>query len=301
MRYALLALAALAMTVPAEARTWKQVHPLPAQKTLTVASEGVAVMLTPVPYPDEAEDAEDGLPDGYEDVTIEVRFPGLPPYKVPWDAYRSSIYGISVGIGRMARGDAAPTVLLGGYTGGAHCCATLQVVSLVEGRPVTATLPKTDGVAMHRFPGDLDGDGTADIRWDDDGLQYQFASHAGSRSVPRVYNMAGGEAVNVSREPGFAPIFRDFARKTLKSCRKNTTPENGDCAAYAYAMANLGQAEEGIRTAATLARTPDPLWLPQDCSVEYDEDFNCPEGKAITFESFEPALRYLMRKHGYLP
>jgi hypothetical protein len=292
---------ALACAASVQARTWKQVFPLHGLTTSTIASEGVTVTVAaPPPCPGDCEVSDDAFAAKYADATITVSFPGTAPFVVPRDEHRSTPYGISVGIGRMAPGDAAPTVLLGGYTGGAHCCATLQVVSLVDGQPVVAVLPMKDGEPLERFPRDIDGDGTADIRWTDDSLLYQFASHASSWQVPRIYNLAAGKAVVVSREPRYAGVFRDFARETLASCRKGTSPENGDCAAYAYAMAILGQTEEGIRAATSFARTPDPLWLPQDCSVPYDANYECPEGKAITFDGFEPALRYLMRKNGYL-
>ena len=69
-----LAAAALALlpgcTAPAEARsTWKQVFPLQRQKTFTVASEGVAVSVTPPPpYDDDAEDTHDSFRASYGDV-----------------------------------------------------------------------------------------------------------------------------------------------------------------------------------------------------------------------------------------
>lgn len=293
--------AALAFTTAAGAKTWKQVHPLQEQKAFTIESEGVTVVVSPPPpCPGDCEVSDEEFAATYSDATITVHFPGAAPFVLPRDEYRSTPYGISVGIGRLGPGDAAATVLVGGYSGGAHCCATLQAVSLIDGNPVVETLPMMDGETMKRFPRDIDGDGIVDIRWTDDSLLYQFSSHASSWQVPRIYNMAHGKAVIVSREPRYAGVFRDFARDTLRACRRNTTPENGACAAYAYAMANLGQAEDGIRTATDLAQQPVPLWLPQDCSVEYDENYECPEGKAITFDSFEPALRYLMQKNGYL-
>ncbi len=281
--------ASIAMT-PAAAETWSRVvasdifapRPTPA----TVADEGVTVTLTP------------GPPDDESDAIIVVQFPGVAPYQVPTDEYRASIYGISVGIGRMAREDPAPTVLLGGYSGGAHCCATLQVVSLVDGRPTAMILPMTDGEPADAFPTDLDGDGERDIRRDDDSLLYAFTSYAGSTSVPRFYNLRRGELVDVSRKPGFAAIFRDFAEAALAECRKREVESAGPCAAYAYAMALQGKAEEGIRTAVTLSR--EPVWYPLDCTVEWVDD-RCPEGKERTFAGFEDALRWMMRKHGYLP
>lgn len=293
-----LALAAL-LAVPVGARTWKQVFPLQQQKVATVVSEGVTVTLTPPPpAPEDREVSDEEYDALYKDPAIVVTFPGQPPFEVPQDASRSSVYGISVGIGRLSRTDAAPTVLISGYSGGMHCCATLQVVSLVDGKPAVDRLPPMDGEPLDRFPSDIDGDGTRDIRWNDDSLLYQFASHAGSRQVPRIYAIREGRAVDVSREAGFTRLYRGFARKTLAGCRRETHGETGECAAYAYAMALQGQAEQGIRTATSLVKAT--TWLPSDCTVPYVEN-QCPEGKELTFDTFEPALRWIMTKNGYLP
>ncbi len=293
------AAAALACAAPAEARTWKQVFPLHGLKTSTIGSEGVTVTVAaPPPCPGACEVGDDEFAAKYADATITVAFPGAAPFTVPKDEYRSTPYGISVGIGRMAPGDATPTVLIGGYSGGAHCCATLQAVSLVDGRPIVTALPMKDGEPLARFPRDLDGDGTLDLEWSDDSLLYAFASHAGSWSIPRIYHLERGQPVDVSHDPGFAPIYRRLGTEALATCRKGEGEPNGACAAYAYLSALQGAPEEGIRTAASLARPSD--WYPTDCTVALVDDM-CPEGKERTFAGFEDALRWIMREHGYLP
>jgi hypothetical protein len=293
---------ALATTTstPAVAETWREVFPLQAQKTFTIEAEGVTVTVTPAPpYDDEAEDTGDSFRDSYEDATIEVRFPGLPVFHVPKDEYRSSPYGIRVGIGRLAASDPAPTVLLAGYSGGAHCCATTQLVGLVDGRPVATSLPMKDGEPLDAFPRDIDGDGVRDFEWIDGSLLYAFTSYAGSWPVPRIYNVRQGKLVDVTREPGFARPVREFAQEALAECRKAESENAGPCAAYAYGMALQRRAEEGIRVA--VAQAGEPSWWPIDCLVEYDENDLCPEGKEREFANFEEALRWIMRKNGYLP
>jgi hypothetical protein len=290
---------AVAGTVPAAAETWQEVYPLQDQKTFTVTGEGITVSVTPAPpYDDEAEDAGDEFGESYEDATIVVRFPGLPPFQVPRDEYRSSPYGIGVGIGRLAPDDPAPAVLLAGYSGGAHCCATTQLVSVVDGKPVAVSLPIKDGEPIHEFPRDIDGDGTRDFEWIDGSLLYAFTSYAGSWPVPRIYNVRGGELVDVTREPGFAATLRDFAKESLEACRTADFERAGPCAAYAYTRALQGEAEDGISTAVRYAG--EPSWYPTDCTVEYDQNYECPEGKERTFANFEDALRWIMRENGYL-
>jgi hypothetical protein len=282
------AFAALALSAPAGGETWQEVFPLQEQKTLTIAGNGVTVTVTPAPSSeDEAADPQDSSRDGYEDATIEVRFPGLPPFHVPKDEFRSSIYGIRIGIGRMAPDDPAPTVLLAGYSGGAHCCATMQAVSLVDGRPVAISLPMKDGDPPSAFPHDVDGDGVREFEWIDGSLLYAFTSYASSWPVPKFYHLRDGELVDVSREPGFAPSFAAFAAEALAECRKQESENVGACAAHAYAMAMQGKAEQGIRTAVRLAG--EPSWYPVDCLAEYVDD-QCPEGEERTFAGF-PASR----------
>lgn len=295
----LAALLAVGCAAPLSAQTWQQVYPLQEQRSFTIEGEGVTVMVTPPPpYPDEEEVSDEEFQASYEDSAIVVTFPGLAPYQVPTDTYRSSPYGISVGIGRMAPDDVAPTVLIGGYSGGAHCCATLQTVSLVDGQPVSALLPMKDGEPLDAFPADLDGDGVRDFDWIDGSLLYAFSGYAGSWPVPRIYNLRRGELVDVSRDPGFAPRLRAFADEALAECQAQESENVGACAAYAHAMAVLGDAEAGIRTAVALAG--EPSWYPHDCLAEYVDD-QCPEGRERTFAGFEDALRWTMREHGYLP
>jgi hypothetical protein len=294
-----LGIAALVCAAPAQAQVWEQVYPLQRMQTFTIEGDGVTITATPPPpYPDDREVSDEEHAASYADAKITVQFPGLPIFEVPRDEYRSSPYGISVGIGRTAPEDPSPTVLIGGYSGGAHCCATLQAISLVDGAPVSTLLPMKDGEPVDNFPADSDGDGTRDFEWIDQSLLYAFTSYAGSWPVPRFFNLRRGELVDVSREPRFAPKFHEFAAKALAACREDDSESAGPCAAYAYAMAVQGRAEEGIRTAVALAE--EPSWYPHDCLAEYVDD-RCPEGQERTFAGFEDALRWMMRQHGYLP
>src|SRR5205085_11356320 len=108
-----------------------------------------------------------------------------------------------------------------------------------------------------------------------------------------------GKPVDVTRQPGFAKIVREFAAERLEWCRKREPGRNGSCAAYAYAMAMQGQADEGISTAVSLAENSD--WVPEDCLVPRDQDDLCPDGKERQFAGFEDALRWSMRRNGYMP
>nr|WP_207785982.1 hypothetical protein [Altererythrobacter segetis] len=288
------ALLMLASATTASAGTWKDMGTTARPRTIHLYEDGVSVA---VAMPSKWDLADSG-PTSAGKVT--VKFAGMRPFTLPNGLPRVARDGLGVGIGKLRPSDARPTVFIAGYTDGAHCCHTVQMASVVRGRVVVDSLPLADGIAMTEFPKDIDGDRVADIRWMDGSLLYEFDGYAGSWHVPRFYNVRHGHPVDVSRKPGFARIYRNFTDKALRSCRHpqdNPIP-NGACAAYAYGMAILGKPEQGIRTAVALAKPSD--WLPEDCSVEYDKNDNCPKGKEITFGSFEPSLRYLMRKNGYL-
>lgn len=285
-----------------QARTWKVADPLRAGKPLVVQSEGVTVTLTP-PTAEQLDQFEQAdIPaEGEEDtgpppVTIAVTFPGQPPFAVPADETRLDAHGISVGIGALRKGD-APVVILEGYSGGMHCCATFQLVAQANGRPAVLPLAGLDGSPDERFPKDVNGDGTADIVRADDRFLYAFTSYNASWAPPVVYNLRNGQLVDVSAEPAFAPAFARFVKDTGKVCGSTEAGRNGACSAYAAALARLGRAEDGIRFA--LAHQEDSGWLPEPCTVDLLEDYTCPEGKARTFSGFEAALRWFLQDAGY--
>jgi hypothetical protein len=273
------------------------VMPLQQQKVATVSADGTMVRLAPASR--QVVDAETGESDALDYVEVTVTFPGLAPFAVPLDEYGSDAYGNWVSVGKMAKDAPFASVILEGYSGGAHCCATFRLVTLVAGKPVVLPLEGIDGEPSNRFPRDLDRDGTVDILRQDDSFRYAFASGAGSWSPPQVWNLRGGALVQVDAEPRFAALWRDYAAKSLKQCRNNKYERNGACAAHAAAMARLGKAEEGIAAAVRHAEQS-PMFLPESCKVDY-VDYQCTEGQEITFSAFEPALRWFLKEQGYIP
>lgn len=279
-----------AMPGPAWAKVWRDVNPLVEQKVAMLRADGVAVVLEP----QSQMETVDGETFEIGTVRATVTFAGAAPFEVPVDEAIVPTHGLWVGVGKLDRRDADPVVILTGYTGGMHCCATFQLVTRQDGKSRVLDLPMMDGDPDTGFPRDIDGDGVADIRRADDSFLYAFTSYAGSWAPPRLWNLRDGALVDVSGEPRFAKFWQREARKVGKHCRQGQV---GACAAYAAAMARLGRAEEGI--AAALTHTPKADWLPEPCTVALVDDA-CPEGKARVFAGFEPALRWLLSEQGYL-
>lgn len=300
-----LALAGFAVASPAQAQAWREVMALGKPEPTVLREGGVEVTVDGITEaasdsanaaaltdPGEAAEPEDDAR-----VRVTALFPGADPLELPRDDLRDDAYPISIGIGPMnTTGDLA--VIVEGYSGGAHCCATFQMMVLVDGAVVALSLPPMDNSPGTQFPSDIDGDGIVDIRRSDDGFLYSFASYASSVAVPKIYNLQDGRLVDVSAEPRYAPLWRGFAEETLPACTDPESAErNGACASYAAAKARLGEAEDGIAVAVRNATAPD--WLPEPCTVEAGKD-SCPANKTRHFANFEEALRWMLQDRGYL-
>ncbi|WP_295635447.1 hypothetical protein [Novosphingobium sp.] len=263
---------------------------------VTLAEEGATVTLEPTTYRGgEGEDA-----DVYPAYRITVTLPGHAPFVVPADEARLDVQGVHVGVGRLAKSDPAPVVILEGFSGGMHCCGTFQMIAAVGDAVKVLSLDGIDGGPGDYFARDLDGDGVRDIERQDDAFRYAFASGAGSWSPPVIYNLRNGALVDVSNEPRYARVWERYAAHVLKYCKpSNRFERNGACAAYAAAMGRLGRGAEGIRIAVASAQ-PIAGFLPTRCRVEPGKDGGCPEGQEVEFSGFEPALRWFLDSTGYV-
>ena len=305
----LLALAALLPSQPALARVFKLVHvdmvsgiatgKMP--HAVTITDDGATVTLEPSKRTADIDRIEGEDAVVYPVYRITVTLPGHAPFVVPADEGRLDVHGVHVGVGRLAKSDPTPVVILEGYSGGMHCCGTFQMIAAVGDAVKVLQLAGIDGGAGDHFPRDLDGDRVRDIERQDDAFRYVFASGAGSWSPPAIYNLRGSALVDVSREPSYTKVWERYAAKVLKYCKPASRFErNGACAAYAAAMGRLGRGAEGIRTAVAFAQ-PIAGFLPSRCRVEPSNDDGCPEEQKVEFAGFEPALRWFLDTTGYVP
>lgn len=265
-------------------------------RAVTIADEGATVTLEPTtrtPGGDWAE-GEDAV------YRITVTLPGHAPFVVPSDEGRLDVQGVHVGVGRLAKADPSPVVILEGFSGGMHCCGTFQMIAAVGDAIRVLPLTGIDGGAGDHFPRDLDGDGVRDIVRQDDAFRYAFASGAGSWSPPVIYNLRDGALFDVSTAPRYAKVWQQYAAKVFKYCKTSSRFErNGACAAYAAAMGRMGRGAEGIRIAVASAQ-PIAGFLPTRCRVKPSIDDGCPEGLDLEFAGFEPALRWFLDTTGYV-
>jgi hypothetical protein len=258
---------------------------------VTVRHDGAEVTLRP---------SRDKQNRDWVDVSSSIRLTGYPTLSLDEGAATHRYYPRWVGIGRLSASDSAPVILLSGFSGGAHCCATLVVVVPHEGQLRALEFEAIDGEPDGAFPSDIDQDGVIDFVRQDDSFRYAFAGGAGSWSPPVVYNIIGGQIVDVSARPAFRGLWEDYAHDAHARCADQAIDDrNGACAAYVAAATRLGRYSEAMREVETLARGGPDISLPVGCRVPLIDE-ECPAGNERSFGGFSEALAWFLQARGYV-
>ena len=189
-----------------------------------------------------------------------------------------------------------PQVIATHFTGGAHCCTVMRVLTLRDGRWETVNLGEFD------FGGpqieDLNGDGAVELVGKDGSFDYAFASYAESYAPPKVYRLIGSRIADVSR----APEFRRPILQMLLANQGLATPDewrdNGFLAGWVAHNFLVGNGADAWRKMLDLYnRNSD--WDLSVCTVPTQGYEPCPE-YAKRHRDFPTALREHLAKNGYL-
>lgn len=278
----------IASACPVHAQIVRSVDFSENRQLVTISHEGTEVTLQP--FFQETTDVE---------VVALVRATGFGPISLR-DVGTVSYHKLEIGIGKLSETDPVPSVLIGGYTGGAHCCATLTIITPSAGKLKTFEFEPVDGGPESSFPKDIDDDGTVDFVRQDDNFRYEFSSGAGSFSPPKFLNIYKGQLIDVSDQPSYRQQWTEFANKVKARCAdRKDTDRNGACIAFAAAGARLGQYSAYLKEAVANAYSGTELQLPEGCEVAL-VDFQCPAGKEIKFGTFETAANWFLQQHGYI-
>ncbi len=285
-----LSLALSPANMPAAAQLSQIIDFSDSSEAVTLVHDGAKLSLRP---------AQDPELDDLIDIQATIHISGFPALTIDEGGATSKYFRLWIGIGKLAPSDAAPSVVIEGYTGGAHCCATLRVVTPVGDNLRLVEFEAIDGSGMETFPTDIDGDGRVDFLRQDDRFRYQFSSGAGSLSPPVIFNIIDGNLVDVSKDPRFRSVWTRFAAEARASCADMSQADrNGACAAYVAAGARLGSFAPAMREAESLAAKGKHLDLPTACRVAAPEG-NCPAGMERKFRTFGEALRWFLEDTGY--
>jgi hypothetical protein len=192
-----------------------------------------------------------------------------------------------------------PVLMLQSFSGGAHCCNSVQVAGLSGGKLKAVNLGAWDGDQIE-LPKDVSGDGFADYVFYDNSFLYAFAPYAYSYAPPKILNVRNGRAINVSSSRAFRRFFEKTIRETEGLCdpSQDSFTRNGACPAFVAAAARLGKIDQAwSRMVASYDASAD--WqLPTGCRIKTRD--SCPENLQIQFQSYPDALLSFLKDNGYV-
>ena len=198
-------------------------------------------------------------------------------------------------IARLDRSSPVPQVVVTHFTGGAHCCTLMKVVTLVNGRWQTVDVGKfdSDGPQVE----DLNGDGAAELVGKDDSFDYAFASYAESYAPPKVLQLAGAQIVDASHSPEFRKPIVQMLLANQGLATPDTWRDNGFLGGWVAHNALVGNGAEAWRRMLDLYnRNSD--WDMSICTVATNGYDPCPD-YAKRRRDFPTALRELLAETGY--
>ncbi|NEX94750.1 lysozyme inhibitor LprI family protein, partial [Caulobacter sp. 17J65-9] len=209
----------------------------------------------------------------------------------------SSSVAATFGAGHFEERRPAQDVILTTYTGGAHCCVEIKVLSLSGGKWRAVDVGTFDGEPLDTFPRDIDGDGVSEIEVYDNRFLYAFTAYAFSMAPPQFWVVRDGEAVDVSAEPRFRKEFEAYLPDAKAGCQEHN---NGACAAYLAAAARAGRFAEAWKTVSASYDSKDDWGLPSVCLDAQKPGRACPKNREFTFTDFPSALKWFVIDTGYL-
>lgn len=204
-----------------------------------------------------------------------------------------------VQIAEMDPANPYPEVLLSSFTGGAHCCNQIQVLtsdrSGEQWREVRVgpfnggENPAQDPLGRGRFL-------IVDV---DNRFLYHFACYACSTAPARIWQLEGERFVDVTHRPDFRPLHRrNLQRMAAWFQQKDPSSANGFLAGYVANKALVGELDDGwTRMLQRYDAASD--WGLKECQGELDEHGRC-QGREVVHGSFPEALRAFLITTGYI-
>lgn len=198
----------------------------------------------------------------------------------------------------LNRTKTGPAIMLQSFTGGAHCCNSIQLAGLVDGNLKIVDLGSWDGDSVD-IPKDVSGDGLVDFVMYDNSFLYAFASYADSDAPPKIFNVVHGEVKDVSRNAAFKPLFVKEMNKAAERCKPGLgMAANGACPAFVAAAARVGKLDQAWPQMLAAYDASSDWDLPTGCAVSAEK--GCPSGAEIVYKSYPEALLAFLKREGYV-
>ncbi len=227
------------------------------------------------------------------EVSIQIQREDEEPLIVVSEANDWAFANISLYIFEPNR---TPTIMFQSFSGGAHCCAIVNLVDLGKEQLKVENLGFFDGDFL--YPTDIDGDGIVEIVTYDNAFLYSFDSYANSLPPRQIFSFNNGQPYDASFERRFDRIFLEEYDEAKAACLENEEGLSaGLCAGYLAIAARVGKykkAKNLVLKAIREGREINSIWE----EFQFCKDDECKE--QVTFTKFFPALEYALKRWGYI-
>ena len=191
-------------------------------------------------------------------------------------------------------------VLLSSFTGGAHCCGTVHVLSKNSQtqRWEEATVGPFDGGPITAV--DPLGGSQPLIATHDNRFLYKFASYAGSAAPAQFWRLEHGRFSDVSHDRSYKNIHAKnliSLERGVKEFPYGDYNPNGILAAYVATKVLLGQAKPGWEVMLE-KYDPNEDWGLKECRGGYDKKGKCRQ--EVVYSNYPEALLAFLLSLGYL-
>jgi hypothetical protein len=203
-------------------------------------------------------------------------------------------------VGHLDPRDPSLQVILGAYSGGAHCCLQRTVFALHDGTWRALRIDAGLNTDELEFPKDVNRDGMPDFVLFDDRFAYAFGCFACSWLPPRIFTVHDGALVDDSGSRKYDATYR----KDLENAKKACVGENrnkGLCAGVAADGARLGTFQPTWDWVLKHYPRGGEHWdYPEGCKVALRPNQQCPKGWSVKYESYPEALAWFLDRNGYI-
>jgi hypothetical protein len=265
----------LLLALPAEAQV-PQKLPIPHAPGQQSFQFGAASITITMPTPESA-----------APIVITAAAPGTKPVTLSLERHPNiREFSPIISLVEMDSTNSTPEFFVSRFSGGAHCCAEVQILDAVAGRWRIVDGGSWDGEEI--IPEDAEGDSEQEIVHDDRFL-YRFSCYACAGPPVRVFKLVEGALVDVT----MSPVYRPRDEKDLPSFQQGCAGhDNGACASYVATASRLGRHDEAWKFMLDhYDRGSD--WGLKDCALK-DERGNCLA--QIQYGSYPEALTAFLQQ-----
>ena len=226
---------------------------------------------------------------------VRIRVAGRDVASVTFGDNDAPYQSADASIARLDSSSTIPQVIATHFTGGAHCCTEMKVLTFFQDRWEVVNVGQfdADGPAIM----DLNGDGSAELVGKDDSFDYVFAPYAESYAPPRILRLVGNQIRDVSNTPEFQRPVLQMLLAAQGLASPDMWGDNGFLAGWVAHNALIGSGVEAWRRMLQLYnRNSD--WDLSVCTVPTKGFDPCPDS-AKRPRDFPTALREHLSRNGY--